>query len=1058
MNLFPQEPTPRRHPDTLSSSNRRRTGQVLPRRTLLKIAGLGAASGSLGRPLRAMAGPFEKSDNPYAHPIPADKKLAAEWVRSLTAKGEPEVFTGRDLETIGMPVGGIGAGQLYLLGDGTLGCWEIFNRCENTGPGVWNYDHRIPAKPVEQGLAVAVEIDGRSVLRRLDAHDFPGVRFRGEYPIGRVHYRRDDLPLAVDLEAFSPFIPLNADDSGLPATFLNVTLVNTSDKPVNAHLVGWLENAVCRHTAPFFRHRARRTVQVIRHPHRAVMLHGVRELPADQVPPARPDILLADFEGDDYGSWTVEGDAFGTAPAHGALEGQNAIKGLEGRGLANSFHGGDVGQGKLISPTFEINRRFLNFKVGGGRDAHSKLGLHLIIDEAVVRSAAGDDEERLDWITWNVEEYTGKKARIEIVDARTDGWGHTLVDHIELSDVNRAGPTGPVREAEDAGTMALALDGPALPSAETRNLLGGWDNKPQNLSIPGEAQEAVPFDRRYVGALATPALRIAPGNRVTVTFIVAWHFPNRRNWQGTGGHRYAARFDDARQVVDYVLDHKVRLSADTRAWHDTYYDSTLPWWLLDRLHAPVANLATNTCQWWSDGRFWAWEGVCCCHGTCTHVWNYAQAPARLFPELERSVRTMQDLGEALCDDGLVNFRGGKNRSYAADGQLGTVLKCYREHTMSADDSFLRTHWEKIKRVLDYAIAQDGDADGLIENAQHNTYDISFFGPNTFVGALYLAALRAAEQMALEMNDTAYARKVRAIFDRGSRWSTQHLFNGEYFIQRVDLKAHPKHQYGDGCLSDQLFGQDWALQLNLGYLYPPQQVRTALTSIWKYNWAPDVGMYTDRHKPWRWFARPGEAGLITCTWPKGDYMPEGVLYRDEVWTGIEYQVAGHMIWENMLTEGLAVCRAVHDRYHPSKHNPYNEIECGDHYARALASWGVLLALSGFEYHGPRGHIGFAPRITPEDFRCAFTTAQGWGTFSQKRSPDDQRETITLRWGTLRVKTFAFALPESLRPTAVVVMIDKQRVPASHSRDDGRLVIELAEAQTLTAGQTLEVTIA
>ena len=213
---------------------------------------------------------------------------------------------------------------------------------------------------------------------------------------------------------------------------------------------------------------------------------------------------------------------------------------------------------------------------------------------------------------------------------------------------------------------------------------------------------------------------------------------------------------------------------------------------------------------------------------------------------------------------------------------------------------------------------------------------------------------------------------------------ERLWNGEYFIQLVDLQKHPKDQYDKGCLSDQLFGQGWAHQLALGYLYPPEKVKQALHSIWKYNWAPDVGPYNEAHPPERWFALPGEAGLFTCTWPKSPYLKEGVRYREEVWTGIEYQVAGHMVWEGMVTEALAICRGVHERYHPAKHNPFNEIECGDHYARAMASWGVFTALAGFEYHGPKGHIGFAPHITPENFRAAFTAAEGWGSFAQTRT--------------------------------------------------------------------------
>jgi uncharacterized protein (DUF608 family) len=533
---------------------------------------------------------------------------------------------------------------------------------------------------------------------------------------------------------------------------------------------------------------------------------------------------------------------------------------------------------------------------------------------------------------------------------------------------------------------------------------------------------------------------------------LAWFFPNH-----TQGHQYAGRFDSAARVAHYVADDWSRLTGDTAKWYMTYYiNSTLPRWLLYRLHSTVCNLATGTCEWWRNGRFWAWEGVGCCTGTCTHVWNYAHAPARLFPELERSAREMQDMGQGFdTESGLVGFRS--NRAYAADGQCGTVLKAYREHQMSADNAFLKRNWPRIKKVLEFSIERDGNDDGLIEASQHNTYDINFEGPNTFVGSLYLAALRAGEEMAKEMGDGQFAERCRNIFESGSRLSVERLWDGEYFIQLVDLQKYPKHQYAKGCLSDQLFGQGWAHQLGLGYIYPPEHVGKTLQSVWKYNWTPDVGPYNAVHKPERWFARAGEPGLFTCTWPKSDYIEEGVRYRSEVWTGIEYQVAGHMVWEGMLEEAIAICSGIHERYHPSKHNPFNEVECGDHYARAMASWGVYTALAGYEYHGPKNHIGFAPKITPENFSAAFTAAEGWGTFTQKRDEKTQRELITVRWGSLGVESLAFAVPDDFEPARATVTLNRIAVRSSYTLKEGRLEIKLAKKQIVSEGRAMEVAI-
>ncbi|MCZ7635391.1 MAG: GH116 family glycosyl hydrolase [Verrucomicrobia bacterium] len=505
---------------------------------------------------------------------------------------------------------------------------------------------------------------------------------------------------------------------------------------------------------------------------------------------------------------------------------------------------------------------------------------------------------------------------------------------------------------------------PLLTLPPENDLTALFANPPAPTSQPAP-QGAAPAALADGGLLrVTRTLR--PGERVTVPFAVAWHFPNLfRDGQRVGNY-YARRFPSAVDVARYVRLELDRLTRDTRQWRDTYYDSTLPWWLLDRLHSTAANLATTTCQWWQNGRFWAWEGGGCCHGTCGHVWNYAHTLARLFPELERSVREHQDFAEGigLQENGAIGFRGEGWSLWAGDSQGGYILKALREHQCAPDDTFLNRNWRAIKRATQFLIREDANGDGLIEAQQHQTYDENYFGANTFVGALYLGALRAAETMALEVGDTTFARQCREIFEAGSKLSVTRLFNGEYFIQEVDLAKHPDWQYGDGCLADQLFGQGWAHQVGLGYLYPDSTVRQALASIWKYCWAPDITAQNTAHPPERWFASKGDAGLFTCTWPRNRHLgPKSTRYRDELWTGIEYQVAGHMAWEGLLTEALALCRAVHDRYHPRRFNPWNEIECGDHYARALASWSVLTGLAGFSYHGPRGQLGFAPASPP-----------------------------------------------------------------------------------------------
>jgi hypothetical protein len=159
----------------------------------------------------------------------------------------------------------------------------------------------------------------------------------------------------------------------------------------------------------------------------------------------------------------------------------------------------------------------------------------------------------------------------------------------------------------------------------------------------------------------------------------------------------------------------------------------------------------------------------------------------------------------------------------------------------------------------------------------------------------------------------------------------------------------------------------------------------------------------------------------------------------------------MVWEGLLQEGLAITRAVHDRYHASRRNPYNEVECGDHYARSMASYGVFLAACGFENHGPKGHIGFAPRMTPDDFRTPFTTAGAWGTYVQKREGNTLTATIAVKFGQTRLKTVALAAGAS----KATVTHDGKPVAARVDVKDGRALVTLDKDVTLSAGSALVV---
>lgn len=1029
------------------------------RREFLQIAGLTTAGTWFGLH-DAVAGPFQAAD--FEKLVPADKKLKPEWIRLLFERGQPAVYRGEELKHIGMPVGGICAGQLYLGGDGKLWHWDLFNKHVPTGAE--HYAHPMAvSSPLEQGFAIQLAWDGKTQIRTLDRSGFKDVSFRGEYPIGIVDYRDPDLPVTLRLEAFSPFIPLNVEDSSLPATVMQFSVTNVGTSQVECVLAGWLQNAVCLYSG-----QPKPVTRVLQPNANLTFLeHSVEELPESPRAQPRPDILFEDFEKETYEGWTVTGTAFGSGPIEmskmAAYQGDVGGRGKRVVNTHNVRQGEDVSRadahrGTLTSKPFVIERNYITFLIGGG--AHEgRTCVNLLVEGQQVRSATGANDNRMKPHGFDVRPWLGRTAQIQIVDQESGGWGNIGVDQIVLTDTPPQ-PELALPQRPDFGTLGLALIGPQQHVAALA-ALGPGKLPEAAFAAPGASPGP-----KSIGAIRR-RLILQPGEQQPVTFAICWHFPNLRLPRGLSGRHYAQRFASARDVAIHLANHFDSLARQTRLWRDTWYDSTLPYWFLDRTFANTSILATSTCHWLANGRFYGWEGVGCCEGTCTHVWHYAHAVARLFPQLERAAREMADFGIAFDpQSGLIGFRGEAHRNAAIDGQAGCILRAYREHQMSADSGFLKRIWPQVRKALEFLIRADGNNDGLIEGRQHNTLDADWFGPIAWLSGLYLAALLAGEQMALEMGDEAFARHARAIFEAGRKHLVERLWNGEYFINRPDPKHPNAINSGTGCHIDQVFGQSWAFQVGLERVFSPEHARAALRALWKYNFTPDVGPYRAVMKPGRWYAMPGEGGLIMCTFPRSDWTfddakgkgnidPGFAGYFNECMNGFEYQVAGHMIWEGMLLEGLAITRMIHDRYHPLRRNPYNEVECGDHYARSMASYGVFLAACGFEYHGPKGHLGFAPRVGPEDFRAAFTGAEGWGTIAQKKSGNGQVATIQVRWGKLRLRSLAFELLPGVKADRVTVQVDGKPVPFQSRQTGQRLLLALGDERAVGSGATLEV---
>jgi uncharacterized protein (DUF608 family) len=573
------------------------------------------------------------------------------------------------------------------------------------------------------------------------------------------------------------------------------------------------------------------------------------------------------------------------------------------------------------------------------------------------------------------------------------------------------------------GTIALAAAAGTAGSHRINWLQAGWGtplldfwddfSRDGKLEARPDAGEDMPF-----GSL-TLEVDVPPLGSVPATFFLGWHFPNRRTWtpkendtEAVIGNYYTTLWADAWQAVEAFVPRLDELEKRTITFVRAFIESDLPPEVKEAALFNLSTLRTQTCFLTPDGRFFGFEGSSnrggCCWGSCTHVWNYEQATAFLFGKLARSMREIEFLF-ATDEAGLMSFRVGlplasracQFAKAAADGQMGCVMKAYRDWRLSGDDAWLKRLWPNVKKALAFAWIPggwDANKDGVMEGCQHNTMDVEYFGPNPQMEFWYLGALMASEEMAKRVGDKAFAQTCRDLFEKGRKWTDANLFNGEYYIHkimppkneadvapslRIGMGAKditkPDYQLGEGCLVDQLVGQYMAHVCGLGYLGEPANIRSALDSILKYNLKQ--GFY-DHFNCLRSFALGDESALLMASYPKG--RPDNPFpYFTEVMTGFEYTAAVGMLYEGMtagpegaacIENGLRLIRNIRTRYDGKKRNPFDEAECGHHYARAMASWAAVLALTGFKWDGVAGDMEFAAR----EGTFFWSNGDAWGT--------------------------------------------------------------------------------
>ena len=564
---------------------------------------------------------------------------------------------------------------------------------------------------------------------------------------------------------------------------------------------------------------------------------------------------------------------------------------------------------------------------------------------------------------------------------------------------------------------------------------GGWFD-PLTMAwnhIQQASVQEVPVGKDARGASLMISFSLKPGESRTIRLLMAWYAPHSKMRLMKDPVKaadstvrdaskdlpsayyqpwYSSKFANIYTVADYWGAHYDELRHHTQLFTDAFYRSSLPPEVLEAVAANLSILKSTTTLRQYDGKFWGWEGcednTGSCPGSCTHVWNYAQALCHLFPALERSMRETefgesQDLAGHQMFRSALPIRPQAHEFYAAaDGQLGGICKTYRDWRISGDDQWLHKIYPRVRQSMDYCIATwDPGHEGAVKEPHHNTYDIEFWGAEGLCTGFYCSALQAIIRMGEYMQEDMST--YRDLYARSKNYLETKLWNGQYFYQQTQwtglrnldpvtasrnsyggsysdealaiLKTEgPKYQYGTGCLSDGVLGEWMALVCGLPAPVDAQKIKTHLASVYRYNFEKDLSVHNNPQRPT--YALGHEGGLLLCSWPRGGKPLLPFPYSDEVWTGIEYEVASHLIFMGMIREGLGIVRAARNRYDGRIRNPFDEYECGHWYARAMSSYALLEALTGVRYDAVEKTLYVDPKIG--DFSSFLCTATGFGT--------------------------------------------------------------------------------
>ena len=944
-------------------------------------------------------------------------------------------YTGEYLNKVAFPIGGIGAGMLCLEGSGAWSHLSVKNRPDvYNEPLVFAAIHikgiknatKVLQGPVPKWKVFGPEGTGNGKRERsFGLPRFDNASFLARFPFGIIELEDDDIPMEVKITGWSPFIPGDEDNSSLPVGAMEYSFKNNSNIDQEA-VFSWNSTQIIKENSnneiipskngfTLYQAGSEENPELeswftvfVDDPDVSVDFCWFRggwfdaltmtwkniesgELisndPKGKNPPGASLFVPVNLKPGEEKTirlqfcwYTPEtrittgsqpskpGPAFGIKPSKGTAPKQSDVTGFQGKQLINTFDpDGDYLTGTLSSPAFKIEKDFIHFLIGGGKHPGGTC-INLIVNDNVILTATGTNNEQLLPYRWDVSKFKDQYAKIQVVDEITGGWGHINLDYIIQTNKKE------------------------------------WN---QNFLIPSEDIIVInDFEKSdYGNWIKTLPMKIedcCPGEDCEEKD------PYYKPW-------YAQRFKSIEELARYWKLNYKELKEKSEIFKESFYDSSLPDEVIEAVAANLTILKSPTVLRQADGRLWAWEGCSdnsgCCSGSCTHVWNYAQAIPHLFPALERSLRETEFLvsqdtkGHQIFRSNLPISPATHTFHAASDGQLGGIMKMYRDWRISGNNNWLKSLYPAVKQSLDYCIAVwDPNHIGALIEPHHNTYDIEFWGPDGMCSSFYLGALTAIIEMGIELNEDVSLYKE--ILSNGVEFVEKELFDGEYYIQKIQwtgliaadptdidpsasgypgeaaklLKEEgPKYQYGTGCLSDGILGMWIASVCGLEEVLDNEQVTSHLVSIHKYNLKKDLRDHVNPQRPT--YASGNEAGLLLCSWPKGGALSLPFVYSNEVWTGIEYQVASHLMFKGEIEKGLDIVRACRERYNGKIRNPYNEYECGHWYARAMSSYGLLQALTGARYDAV-SRILYIDSKLGKNFRSFLSTETGFGTVGLK----------------------------------------------------------------------------